>query len=104
MKEPLNPSSKLALLIRFWDDILLLFGLVRDYIKGVYRDVSWRSIAAVAAMLLYMISPLDLMSDVIPVVGWLDDVAVIVLCLKIIRPDLEKYRGYRKEKDEDGTR
>ncbi len=96
-------SSKLALLLRFWNDIRLLFGLIRDYIRGIYRDVPWLSIVAVGVMLLYMISPLDLLTDVIPIAGWLDDVAVIVLCLKLIRPDLEKYRAYRQRRDADGT-
>jgi uncharacterized membrane protein YkvA (DUF1232 family) len=103
VKTHLDPSSKLALLIRFWGDIRLLFGLIRDYIKGIYRDVSWLSIAAVVVMLLYMVSPLDLMTDAIPIAGWLDDVAVIVLCLKLIRPDLEKYRLFRERSDTDGT-
>lgn len=37
-----------------------------------------RAIGILAA--LYVVSPLDLIPDWIPVVGWLDDVGVLALC------------------------
>ena len=90
-------TSKLTMLVRFWEDIRLLFGLIRDYWRGRYRDVSWLTIASIVIALLYMISPLDLMTDAIPVIGWLDDVAIIALCLKLTRRDLEKYRRFNEK-------
>jgi uncharacterized membrane protein YkvA (DUF1232 family) len=41
--------------------------------------------AKLVAMLavLYVISPIDLIPDVIPVIGWLDDVGVVTLLLSI---------------------
>ncbi len=84
----------------FWENLLLFFSLVRDYWRGNYRHVSWLSFAGIALTLLYMVSPLDLMTDAVPVIGWLDDVAVLLLCLKLIKPDLERYRKYKKSNDE----
>ncbi len=41
------------------------------------RDNSFVTVILILA-LLYILSPIDLIPDVIPVVGWLDDLAVAV--------------------------
>ncbi len=46
--------------------------------------------AVVIAAILYAISPVDLVPDVIPVVGWLDDLAVIGLAFEYVRRSLKK--------------
>jgi len=41
--------------------------------------MKFRDLLIVAIVLLYIISPIDAIPDVIPVIGWLDDVAVLGL-------------------------
>ncbi len=50
---------------RFGTDIKLMFSLIRDYWNGRYRAVPWKTIAAVAGALLYVLNPLDLIPDLI---------------------------------------
>ena len=78
------------------DDIYLLVELVRDYAKGRYRDVPWRTVAAAAAALLYVANPIDLIPDYIPGVGYVDDAAVVRVCLSLIGQDLATYKAWRK--------
>ncbi len=47
--------------------------------------------AAVTAALLYFVNPIDLVPDFLPLVGYLDDAAIIAVCFKIIQADLRKY-------------
>ena len=72
-----------------------MFGLIRDYWNGNYRQVPWKTIAAVAGALLYVLMPLDLIPDFIPVAGFLDDAGVIAACLALVSDDLVDYEKWK---------
>jgi len=59
IEDKVKGSGKLN---RFSADIKLMFSMIRDYWNGSYRDVPWKSIAAVAGALLYVMNPLDSVS------------------------------------------
>ncbi len=76
--------------------VRLLFEMVKDYWSGQYREVPWYSISVAAATLLYFLSPVDLIPDFIPGIGYLDDVAVVLLCFKAIQGDLKAYCRFKQ--------
>jgi uncharacterized membrane protein YkvA (DUF1232 family) len=80
---------------KFVDDFKLLFAVVRDYAKGRYRKIPFWSIAAIVAAFLYVLNPLDLIPDFIPIIGQIDDAAVVAACLLMIRQDLHKYKKWK---------
>jgi uncharacterized membrane protein YkvA (DUF1232 family) len=49
--------------------------------KGSYTDTPWKVLSVKIAAVIYFASPIDLIPDFIPVVGYLDDAAVIKLAL-----------------------
>ena len=73
-----------------------MFRLVNSYYKGEYINVSRGNLIFIISALSYLISPFDLIPDLIPVVGLLDDMAVISLCVKQTRPALEEYLRWRE--------
>lgn len=81
---------------RFLKDVALLICMVKDYWSGAYREVAWWVIAAVVFTLLYILSPIDLIPDFIPVIGLMDDVLVITICLMMIEQDLLKYQEWKE--------
>jgi len=85
---------------RFLKDVALLISMVRDYWSGAYREIPWWVIAAVVFTLLYVLSPIDLIPDFIPVIGLLDDAVVIALCLAMIEQDLLKYQEWKEAQAE----
>ena len=49
--------------------------------------------------LVYMLKGKDLISDKIPVIGIIDDIAVLALALQINAKELDAYEAWRMEKD-----
>lgn len=81
---------------RFIVDARLLTTLVKDWRAGKYRQVLYGTIAAVVFALLYVFNPFDLVPDVLPFIGVVDDAAVIGACLVLIERDLNKYRSWKE--------
>ena len=80
---------------RFFEDIQILFSMIKDYINGSYREVPWKIIASIGGTLLYVLSPIDLIPDFIPIVGYLDDAAVVAFCLNFVEDDLVAYKIWK---------
>ncbi len=85
-----------------FEDFKDLFSLLKDFYKGNYKEVPWLVIASIGGSLLYVLSPIDLIPDFIPVFGYLDDAAVFAACLSFVREDLEKYRHWKVAADSVG--
>lgn len=95
IEEKVKGSGKLK---RFSADIKLMFSMIRDYWNGSYRNVPWKSIAAMAGALIYVMNPLDFIPDLIIGFGFLDDAGVVALCLKLVESDLHKYAAWKETK------
>jgi uncharacterized membrane protein YkvA (DUF1232 family) len=94
IKEKIGSRGPLS---RFIEDGRILLSLVRDFKSGLYRQIPYGTIAAVAFVLLYVFNPLDLLPDVIPFIGVLDDATILGACLVAIERDLFKYRNWKQE-------
>lgn len=97
IEEKVKSSGKLQ---RFSADIRLMFSMIQDYWNGSYRNVPWKSIAAMAGALLYVMNPLDFIPDLIVGIGFVDDVGVVALCLKLVESDLHKYAAWKEMNEE----
>lgn len=80
-----------------------MFSLVKDYRSGHYREVPWKSIAAITGALLYVLNPFDLIPDLIPMIGLMDDASVLAVCLKMVNDDLDKYMEWKSLSSSDPT-
>ncbi len=78
----------------FISDIETAYQLLRDYSTRRYREIPWGSIAAIVAALLYVLNPLDMLPDVIPFIGLIDDAGVLAICWKMVRKDIDAYRQF----------
>jgi uncharacterized membrane protein YkvA (DUF1232 family) len=84
---------------RLWSDLPLLARLLKAWKGGSYRGPSMRTIVSLAAALLYIVSPIDLMPDFIPGIGLIDDAAVLALLLHSIAQDLAAFRVWEQNRD-----
>jgi uncharacterized membrane protein YkvA (DUF1232 family) len=81
---------------RFIEDARLLIAVIKDYWTGKYRQMPWGTVAAIAFTLIYVFNPLDLVPDVLPIVGEIDDAAVFTACLFLVERDLLKYKDWKQ--------
>ena len=77
-------------------DLSTLLRLTRAYATRAYRDVSWKTMLYVVGVLLYFLSPVDVIPDFLPGVGYLDDVAVISAAVQAVRDDLDAFRAWEE--------
>jgi uncharacterized membrane protein YkvA (DUF1232 family) len=80
---------------RFVEDAKILTSLIKDYRLGNYRTALFGTIAAAVFALIYVFNPFDIIPDVLPFVGAVDDASVIAACLMLIERDLFKYRNWK---------
>ena len=95
--------ERVKVLAKYCNDLCEIFELLRDRVAGIYMETPWTTIAALTGALIYVLSLFDLILDIIPGIGFLDDAIVIGLAIKLAQPDLEKYRAWktaRKERPE----
>ena len=77
--------------------IPLLVSLMKDYMEKKYQEIPVKSVIAIVSALLYWLLPADVIPDVIPGIGYIDDASVVAFCLKLISDDLKDYEKWREE-------
>ena len=75
-----------------------MVAMVKSYISKEYTDVSPKVVASVVAAFLYLVKGKDLIPDNIPLLGLVDDVAVITVALKINEPEFEAFKAWQESK------
>jgi uncharacterized membrane protein YkvA (DUF1232 family) len=77
-----------------WDTLGALIRLLRAWARGRYTVVPWRTLVFAIGGILYFLDPLDLIPDPIPVIGYVDDAAVLAFVLRAIRKDVERFLAW----------
>jgi len=78
-----------------WDQLKLMISLVKEWVSGNYKEVPTASIVAIVAGLIYLLSPIDLIPDFIPVLGYLDDIFVLGVVFTQVAKDLEAFARWQ---------
>ncbi len=79
-----------------WEKVKILSHLVSDYFAGRYRGkFTYGSIIEIVAALVYLLMPMDVIFDGIPLVGFSDDLIVLTKVLDSVLEELDEYRVWR---------
>jgi uncharacterized membrane protein YkvA (DUF1232 family) len=74
-----------------WAYLQTMLRLVRAYYRGEYREITESTLVVIIAAIIYMVSPLDVIPDAIPALGFLDDATVLALAIRRTRDDLDRF-------------
>jgi uncharacterized membrane protein YkvA (DUF1232 family) len=94
IKKKFTPGGPLH---RFIEDAQLLLSVVKDYRSGAFRKIPFGTIAAIVFTLVYVLNPFDLIPDFIPIIGQIDDAAVVAACLILVEHDLQTYKLWKQD-------
>jgi len=78
-------------------NVPMLVSLVKSYVQKDYQDIPIGSIIAIISALIYFVSPIDLLPDSIPVLGYVDDAAVFAFIWKMVEDDVEDYKKWQEK-------
>ena len=93
--------EKAGFLSQYWNDIKTSFSLIRDWFSGTYDKVPARMIVSLAGALIYLVSPLDLIPDWVPMAGLVDDAAMLTFVFQLSKVDLNAYRQWEKRQQDE---
>lgn len=79
-------------------NIPVLASMVRSYVCADYPNIPLGTMIAIVSALIYFLSPIDLIPDAIPGVGYVDDAAVIAACLAMIQSDITEYKTWQSNR------
>jgi uncharacterized membrane protein YkvA (DUF1232 family) len=81
---------------RFMNDARLLIAMIKDFSRRNYRQVPFATIGAIAFTLLYVLNPFDIIPDMLPFIGQVDDASVFAAAMMLIQRDLRQYQKWKE--------
>ena len=89
-----NLAKELVFLVL---NIKILVNMVKAYCNKTYTRVPKKTIIAISFALFYVVSPIDAIPDNTPVIGYVDDIAVVEHVLKSANQDIEDYKKWEDQ-------
>jgi uncharacterized membrane protein YkvA (DUF1232 family) len=96
IREALNKSGGLSgkNISVFREQLGIVTRLLKAYASGEYRQLPWKTLIRVIAVLIYFVSPIDILPDFLPIVGLTDDIALMLWLFSGMKDDIEKFRQW----------
>ncbi|WP_034256809.1 YkvA family protein [Adhaeribacter aquaticus] len=79
-----------------WDSLQTLTRMIKAAVTGEYTGIPTSTIVGGIAVLIYFLTPIDFVPDFIPVIGLLDDVALLAWFMTSIKHELDKFAEWEK--------
>lgn len=95
-----------ASFLQFRTQLLVVSRLLKAYATGEYRQVPWKTIIRIIAVLLYFVNPIDIIPDLLPIIGLTDDIALTLWLFSSVKDDIDNFMAWEQSRDAartDGT-
>lgn len=85
-------ASSNITVVKLMNHYVLLFSqLIKAYVQGSYKKLPTVALVKIVAVLIYFISPFDFIPDILPFVGFTDDLALMIWVGKSIKNELDEF-------------
>ncbi len=79
-----------------WTSMQVLFRLIGAAVSGKYHGIPTSTLLGGTAVLLYFLSPIDAIPDFIPVIGLLDDAALLAWFMTSIKDEMDRFGAWER--------
>jgi uncharacterized membrane protein YkvA (DUF1232 family) len=80
------------------EKVTTLSRMVKAYFTGEYKIIPWSSIVKIIAVLIYFISPIDVIPDFLPFIGLTDDLALTMWLFSSLKEDFQNFEAWEQGK------
>ena len=92
-------EKKAKVLGKQFENFQVLWSLLQDYWAGKYTSIPWKLIAAIGFAVAYLVSPIDIIPDFLPIIGFVDDAAVFALVISTFQSEIDDYKEWKKKQE-----
>lgn len=75
---------------------MAILRLLKAWYAREYTQVSTKSVVSLLASVIYIVNPIDIFPDVIPVIGRLDDKLVLGYFIKKLNDEIQKFMAWEE--------
>ncbi|MCP9753551.1 DUF1232 domain-containing protein [Lacihabitans sp. CCS-44] len=79
--------------------IMTLGKLLKFYATGDYRGIDLKNVVIIITAFVYFLSPVDLIPDFIPMLGFADDIALVTFVFNSVAEEIEKFETWLLNRD-----
>ena len=92
-----NLIKKIPLVGNNLSGIPTMISMLKCYITKEYQGTSLKTIAIIVSAFIYIVKENDIISDKKGIVGYVDDLVVANVAMKMIKGELDKFRQWKAE-------
>jgi len=70
--------------------------LLKAWLNGTYKVFPWLTLFVLILVGIYAVNPFDLIPDFIPIIGVIDDAAMLGFLVRSIMKDVRKFREWER--------
>lgn len=89
------PSKSTRNLSVAYERVKILFDMVKDIYKGEYMALDKMTVATAVLAIVYLVSPFDFIPEVIPGVGFVDDIAILSFAVGLCAKEIKRYTDFK---------
>ncbi len=87
-------------LVEAKDNLSEVLNYVKDVATGKYTSYNSLALVKIVALILYVVSPFDIIPDFFSVIGFTDDLTIVAYVIKSLNDELGNYRKNKYIREE----
>lgn len=89
--------------IQIKEKFFTLGRMVKAYALGHYREIPWKTLLMITAVVIYFVNPIDIIPDWIPGLGLTDDFGILATVYASVKNEVDKFLSWERLRADTAT-